>query len=189
MRQSPPTHAPLMEPSAATTEEELRLAREQGEATRKAFVYFTSKHGGESREESVGDYVIGCVVGPAEGFYRRPESRLEWRAPEAGENAHIDVSVRDGADGRFVPGLMVLATVIDGEGRELGTHRQPFVWHPWIYHYGRNWRLAGDGKYAIRVRIEPPDFPRRDRINGRRYADAVEVEFADVAVTTGRSEE
>jgi hypothetical protein len=189
MSQGTAIHAPPMEPSAATTEEELRLARKQGEAARKAFVYFAGMEGEEWREQSAGDYVIGCVVKPAEGFYHRRDSLLEWRAPEASENAHIDVSVRDGADGRFVPGLTVFATVIDSEGREIGTHRQPFVWHPWIYQYGQNWQLAGDGKYAIRVRIEPPDFPRRDRINGRRYADAVEVEFAGVAVATGRKEE
>jgi hypothetical protein len=58
-----------------------------------------------------------------------------------------------------------------------------------IYHDGRNWWLPGDGKYAIRVRIEPPDFPRRDRINGRRYADPVEVEFAEIAAATGHKEE
>jgi hypothetical protein len=189
MSQSTPRQAPPMEPSAATTDEELRLAREQGEAVRRAFVYFAGKEGAEGLELSAGDYVVGCVVKPAEGLYCRRDSRLEWRTPEANENAHIDVSVRDGADGRFVSGLTVLATVIDGAGREIGTHRHPFVWHPSIYHYGRNWRLPGDGRYAIRVHIEPPDFPRRDRINGRRYADAVEVEFADVVVATGRKEE
>jgi hypothetical protein len=127
-----------MEPSAATTEEELRLAREQGEAARKAAVYFAGKEGAEGREQPAGDYVVGCVAKPAEGFYYRRDSRLEWRAPEASENAHIDVWVRDGADGRFVPGLTVLVTVFDGAGGEIGTHRHPFVWHPWIHHYGRN---------------------------------------------------
>ena len=189
MSQSTPAHAPPMEPSAAATQEELRLAHEQGEAVRKAFVYFAGKEGEQGREQPTGDYLVGCVVKRAEGFYERRDGRLEWRAPEASENAHIDVSVRDGADGRFVPGLTVLATVIDGEGREIGTDRHPFVWHPWIYHYGRDWRLPGDGRYAIRIRIEPPDFPRRDRINGRRYADAVEVEFTGVTVATGRKEE
>jgi hypothetical protein len=129
MSQSTPAHAPPMQPSAVTTQEGLRLAREKGEAARKAFVYFAGEEGEEGREQPAGDYLIGCIVKPAEGFYYRRDSRLEWRAPEAGENAHIDVSVRDGADGRFVPGLTVLATVIDGEGPEIGTQRHPFVWH------------------------------------------------------------
>ncbi len=66
-----------------------------------------------------------------------------------------------------------------------GTHDQPFLWHRWLYHYGRNWQVPHDGRYALRVRIEPASFPRHDRVNGRRYADPVVVEFDDVHIETG----
>jgi uncharacterized protein involved in high-affinity Fe2+ transport len=55
-----------------------------------------------------------------------------------------------------------------------------------IYHYGRNWRVPGDGRYRLRVRVDPPQFPRHDRINGRRFAEPVEVQFDDVEVRTGQ---
>ena len=118
-------------------------------------------------------------------MYELRDGRLEWQDPQS-ENLHVEVAVRDRADGRFVPGLTVHATLIDAAGREVGTHRQPFLWHPWLYHYGRNWEVPGDGSYRLRVRIEPPEFARHDKINGRRYAEPVEVEFPNVRVETGR---
>jgi hypothetical protein len=78
--------------------------------------------------------------------------------------------------------------LIEADGQAIGTHRQPFLWHPWLYHYGRNWEVPGDGSYRLRVRIEPPEFPRHDKINGRRYAEPVEVEFENVRVETGRKQ-
>jgi hypothetical protein len=61
-----------------------------------------------------------------------------WRDPGE-ENVHVEVSVRDASGGRFVPGVRVFATLIDPDGNEVGTHEQPLIWHPMIYHYGRNW--------------------------------------------------
>ena len=51
----------------------------------------------------------------------------------------LEVAVRDVADGRFIPGLTMYATLLDHNGVEIGTHQQPFLWHSWMYHYGRNW--------------------------------------------------
>ncbi|MCL4302561.1 MAG: iron transporter [Anaerolineae bacterium] len=94
--------------------------------------------------------------------------------------------VRDAADGRFIPGLTVYATLLDSAGREIGTHQQPFLWHPWLYHYGRNWHVPGDGQYTLRVRVEAPDFMRHDKINGQRFATPVTVEFDGVKIETGQ---
>jgi hypothetical protein len=46
--------------------------------------------------------------------------------------------------------------------------------------------VPGDGSYALRVRIEPADFMRHDKINGKRLAEPVEVEFRDVTIQTGQ---
>jgi uncharacterized protein involved in high-affinity Fe2+ transport len=67
----------------------------------------------------------------------------------------------------------------------MGTHQVPFLWHPWLYHYGRNWQLPGDGEYTMRVRINAPTFMRHDPENGIRYAEPVEVEFDSVKIETG----
>lgn len=95
---------------------------------------------------------------------------------------HVEVSVRDASDGRFVPGVRVFATLIDPEGNEVGTHEQHLLRHPMVYHYGRNWRVPSDGEHALRVRVEPPAFTRHDRVNGRRVTESVEVEFTGVKV-------
>lgn len=50
-------------------------------------------------------------------------------------------------------------------------------WHPWIYHYGRNWAVPGKGDYKVHVRVEAPTFPRHDHENGRRYTEPVEADF------------
>lgn len=175
---------PPMKPSEEANEEQLGLAKKQGDAMQAALQHMIEKeaHGAEKR---AGDYFVGYAVEKAEGMYHLMDGKLEWHEPRD-ENAHVEISVRDGADGRFVPGLTVYATIIDGQGKKIGTHRQPFLWHPWLYHYGRNWRVPGDGQYTIQVRIEAPEFHRHDKINGKRYAGPVEVEFKDVRIEAGQ---
>jgi uncharacterized protein involved in high-affinity Fe2+ transport len=118
-------------------------------------------------------------------MYQYENGKLVWHQPQD-ENAHIEISVRDRADGRFVPELTVTLTVSDENGKEIGTHQQPFLWHPWLYHYGRNWVLPGSGRYTLRVRIEPPTWSRHDLKNGLRYAEPVEVEFPGAQVDVGQ---
>lgn len=178
-------HAPLpLRPSDAANEEQLRLARMQGDVFQHAVDLMLS-HQVYGRERRVGDYLIGYAVEQAAGMYRLRDGQLEWHEPQH-ENAYIGVVVRDGADGRFLPGLTVYATIIDDTGATIGCHRQPFVWHPWRYHYGRNWRVPGAGAYTLRVRVEVPDFPRHDNVNGRRFTKPVEVAFTDIWIDTGR---
>ena len=72
----------------------------------------------------------------------------------------MEVVVCDAGDGRLLPCLRVFATLIDATGREVGTYEQPFLWHPTMYHYGRNGAVPGDGTYHLRVRVEPPAWLR-----------------------------
>ncbi len=116
-----------------------------------------------------------------EGLYELVDGRLIWRGPEE-ENVHLEVSVRDASDGRFVPGAIVHATLVGADGEEHGEHELGLLWHPMIYHYGGNLRLPGSGRYGLRIRVEPPTFMRHDEVNGRRFAEAAEVEFDGVEV-------
>jgi hypothetical protein len=79
--------------------------------------------------------------------------------------------------------------VIDQNGQKIGSHPQPFLWHPWLYHYGLNWTLPGDGVYTIQVHIDPPTFPRHDKKNGQRYTQPVDVSFEKVKIKTGQKVE
>jgi hypothetical protein len=66
------------------------------------------------------------------------------------------------------------------------TTTMPFLWHPYLYHYGTNARVPGEGPYSIRVRIDPPTFMRHDPVNGKRYERPVELVFRDRPFTLGR---
>lgn len=176
---------PPMQVTEEAKKEHLELARAQGVAYGRALAEMAQSVAQLGAEKSAGHFIVGYAVEKPEGMYLLQDGELEWQEPET-ENIHIEISVRDGADGRFVPALDVELTVLDAGGNEVGSHRQPFLWHPWLYHYGRNWRLPGDGKYTFRIRIETPDFPRHDSKNGKRYAKPVQVEFRDVPIKTKR---
>lgn len=164
--------------------EQLHLAEKVGRAFGRALENMAEEEAREE-EKTAGDYLVGVAVEHAEGLYQWEDGRLVWRDPEE-ENIRVEVSVRDAEDGRFVPGLEITATLIAPDGSEVGSHCQAFMWHPWLYHYGRNWVVPGDGDYTIRVHIEPPRFIRHDRMNGLRFADPVDVEFTEVTLETGR---
>jgi hypothetical protein len=178
------THAknPPDRPSEEGTAEGMRLAKEEGEVYGKAVTHMTTvvAHGEEKR---AGEYIIGYAVEKAEGMYYRLDGNLEWREP-AQENARIEVVVRDAADGRFLPGLTVHAALQDAQGNSAGLRRLPFLWHPSLFHYGTDWTVPGEGEYTLRVYVDVPDFPRHDRVNGKRYADPVQAEFTGVKIET-----
>lgn len=172
-----------MEESDEATEAQLEMARKQGEAYVTALEHMATEEANGGGSAPAGHYIVAYAHEEAEGMYRREGGELVWQEPDG--NIHMEISVRDAGDNRFVPGLDVHLTIVDDEGNEVGTETMPFLWHPWLYHYGRNWRIPGDGTYALRVRIEPPDFMRHDDKNGLRYPEVVTVEFADVELETG----
>lgn len=164
---------------------QLSLARAQGDAYGAALDHMVSSvaHGGGV--QAAGDYLVGYAVEEAEGMYSWVDGELVWQDPGE-ENLHVEVAVRDAGDGRFVPGLTVTVTLVAPDGTEVGTHEQPLLWHPMIYHYGRNWTVPADGEYVVRVRIDPPRFMRHDEVNGKRFTEPVEVEFTGVSVERGQ---
>lgn len=177
---------PVMRMSEEADEQGLRFAREEGNAYTKTLHYMVDTVAQRGENQYAGDYLVAYAVEKAEGLYHLREGQLRWEEPEEG-NIHIEVAICDADDGRFVPGLTVHVTLIGPEGNEIGTHRQPFLWHPYLYHYGRNWNVPSNGEYTLRVRIEGADFPRHDKINGKRYGEPVEVEFRGVKLETGQN--
>lgn len=172
---------PPMERSDEANEKQHQLARNQGKALEMSLREMSEKVAQRGEEQAFGHFLVGYAFERPEGMYTPENGDLKWHEPED-ENVHIEISVRDGADGRFVPALNVTLTVLDADGDEVGTHNQPFLWHPWLYHYGRNWELPGDGQYSFRVQIDMPDFPRHDKKNGKRYTGPVVAEFRDIPV-------
>lgn len=177
---------PPMDPHTdEATPRQLDLAREQGEAYGRALRHMTDEVAHDGGVRTVGHYLIGYAVEEAEGLYEWVDGELVWREPED-ENLHLEVAVCDAADGRLIPGVRVTATLIAPDGREVGTHEMPLLWHPMIYHYGRNWTVPSDGEYTLIVRVEPPRFMRHDQVNGRRFTEPAEAEFRGVSVRRGQ---
>ena len=172
------------QPSDEATQKQLKLARDQGDSFGRAVKVMIEEEA-TGKQTGVGDLQVGCAVEEAEGMYRLVGGKLEWQDPTE-ENAHIEIVVRDARDGRFIPGLEVTVTVRSADGTEIGSHQQPFLWHPWLYHYGRNWVLPEDGSYTIEVHIAAADFMRHDKTNGARFAEPVDLEFSDVQIETGQ---
>jgi hypothetical protein len=176
---------PPMKPSDEATRLQLGLARAQGATYAAALKHMVTFVADGGREVQKGDYLIGYAVEKAEGMYHLRGGKLHWMEPKR-DNIHIEVIVRDAGDGRFIPGLKIYATLIDPKGRAVGTNVQPYIWHPCLYHYGRNWRVPRDGIYTLRVRFAAPTYHRHDRKNGRRFAKGAEVVFRGVEIKTGK---
>ncbi len=182
----PDRNGPPMDPTTSeATSKQLDLARAQGEAYGQALRHMTDEVAHDGGEQRIGDYIVGYAVEEAEGMYEWAQGDVVWRKPGE-DNAHIEVAVRDAGDGRFVPGCTVTVTLTDPDGNDVGTHVQPLLWHPMIYHYGRNWKLPVDGTYRLHVHIDPPTFMRHDEVNGRRFLEAVDVDFDGVKIKRGQ---
>lgn len=172
-------------PSDESTEEQLALAREQGSAYGRAVAEMATAEADEGSQIEAGDLLVAYAVEAAEGMYVWEDGQLQWQDPNT-ENAHIEVVVRDACDGRFIPGLDVAVSLTAEDGTEVGTHEQPFLWHPWLHHYGRNWTVPGDGRYRLAVHIKPASFMRHDKQNGARFTQPVDVEWPSVSIETGQ---
>lgn len=170
--------------SSEATQPQLDRAKKQGEAYGDALTYMTSEVAKDGGEKAAGQYLVGYAIEDAEGMYHLQGTSLVWHNP-VDEDVHVEVSVRDAADGRFIPGLSVSAMLVTPSGKELGPYVQEFVWHPMLYHYARNWSVDQDGEYILRIHIDPPTFMRHDEVNGKRYAEPVDVEFQGVQIERG----
>lgn len=179
------TKTPPMKKSDEAKPEQLDMARAQGDAYVTALKHMAKEEADSGGEKKAGNYVVAYATEKAEGMYKLSNNELKWKEPGK-ENCHIEISVRDGADNRFIPNLNVQVTVLDEAGQEIGSHKQDFIWHPWLYHYGRNWEVPKEGKYTLKVKIEAPKFMRHDKENGQRYAEDVEVTFEGVKIKTGQ---
>ncbi|HEY9181059.1 MAG TPA: iron transporter [Candidatus Baltobacteraceae bacterium] len=137
-------------------------------------------HDGTEKMTS-GDYDISYRIEPAKGLYEFSAGKLEWKEP-SDENVHLDLLVHDARDGRFIPGLHIVATLIDGKGGQAASNHLPFVWHPQENHYGSNVKVPQSGEYLLQVHIYPATFVRADKEQGKRFIADVHVSFENVRI-------
>lgn len=154
------------------------LADQQGTAYHDALQQLidTDAHVGGMQE--VQDVIVAFAVTDATGMYvQNAETDLAWKEPD-NANAHLIIAVMDAADNRFLPYLDIDATVFSPEDEQ--EFDVPFVWHPYMFHYGRNVEIPENTPIDIRIHVDTPTFDRHDRRQGDRYTSPVEVVFENI---------
>lgn len=170
-----------------TLTEKQKLALDQGRAFTAALDLM--KQMDVHAETEADDYIITLACENAEGMYIvQPEGDLQWEIPKEYENLHIEVVVRDRTDLRFIPQLTIHISLIIKNGNEVVSKELPFLWHPFLYHYGANIHIPENGEYTVQVMIDPPLFGRHDENKGKRYDKNVCVEFNNIHLAGGRKE-
>lgn len=136
---------------------------------------------GGTEKKTAGDYEISYSVEGAKGLYEFSAGKLEWKEPSE-DNVHLDVFIDDAKNGRFVPGLHVVASLIDSKGGQAASAHLPYVWHPERYHYGANVKVPESGEYVLQVHVSPATFTRADKEEGRRFVADVHLTFEGVRI-------
>ncbi len=172
--------------SEEADKKQLELAQSEGDAYQRSLDYMINEVAHTGAKTLVNGYLVGIAQEKAEGMYHPiVAGDLEWIEP-GDKNCHLEVTVCDADDKRFIPGLTVMAQLTAEDGEVIGPFEVPFVWHPGLYHYGANVEIPGSGKYDVDVSIAPAPFPRHDKMNGKRYAGPVEVRFEQVDIKAGQ---
>lgn len=146
---------------------------------------------GEASHASVEieDYIISVACENAEGMYMYSSSgKLHWMVPEKKDNQHFEVSVQDKDDKRFIPSLEVNAQILDENKKMVTKMEVPFIWHPFLFHYGVNCSIPKKGTYYAVIEIKKPAFHRHDQTYGKKYEKDVSVTLGPITLTPGRKE-
>ncbi len=177
---------PPEKPSDEADRHQIAMAKKEGAAYHASLKYMAEEVADSGGHKRAGDYIVAYAQERAEGMYMlKGEGKLEWDEPKD-ENCHLEISVSDAGDQRFIPYLEISATLTPESGKAVGPFTVPFVWHPGLYHYGKNIKVPGDGAYRLDIVIKAPTFMRHDEVNGKRYAETVEVTFEKVQIKTGK---
>lgn len=176
------TDDPSLPPYKGLSKSAQEIARRQGDIFGDALDHMITEVAEWGEEIKSGPYLVSYAIEHAEGLYIPDENgELVWEEPQA-ENIHLEISVRDAKDGRFIPALLIYARLTDNKGDNVGHFQLPFIWHPWVYHYSRNCQVERSGDYTLQVQIKAPNFARHDKKEGKRFGGDVEIIFSGVRI-------
>ncbi len=148
------------------------------------------KQANEGKDTVQGDYFIAFADEYSEGWWHYMNGKLMYMTQndEGGKtNAHIEIAVADKTTHRFLPDLNITVTLYDKNKKSLGTKPIPFMWHPWLYHYGENWRIPVSGKqYSVHVHVDAPTYRRYGKQEGNRFATPVDIDFDNLTIKGGQ---
>ncbi len=147
------------------------------------------KQANDGRDTTSGDYFMAYAIEYSEGYWYEKNGKLIYKTDNemsSETNGHVEVSVRDNKTGRFMHDLNVTASLYDQQGKKIGTKMEMFMWHPWLYHYGENWRVAKGDKYNLYVHIDPPAYRRYGQTMGNQFSQPLEMTFNNITIKTGQ---
>jgi hypothetical protein len=139
----------------------------------------------EGGEQRVGEYRVGYIIEPAEGWWEGDPQNLTWREPAPSETNHIEILPFEAGSGLLVPEADITLTVLDRSGN--GVDSKPLSFYRGeFYHYANNFSLPESGTYALRAEIAPPTFLRHEteEAEGRVFTEPVVAEFEKVQIDT-----
>lgn len=184
---------PLPPPSGETASD--RAERDPPEAllkTRREVLEDTLKvmwkQASSGEERRAGDMIVDSAIEYAEAFWRfSPEGTFRYTLENersAKDNAHLEIAPRDPRTGRFLPAASVSVTLSGADGYRV-TDTLPLLWHSWLYHFGRNWRVPRSGHYRMDVTVRPDAIAHYGHATGSALFAPVQVTFPDLLVKTG----
>ena len=147
------------------------------------------KQANDGRDTTIGDYTIAFAVEYAEGYWNYENGKFRYMQENdlSGKtNAHVEVAALDAKSGRFLDNLDVKATLKTEDGKTVGTRNEMFMWHPWLYHYGENWRIPKGGSYTIIANIKPPAYRHYGKTLGNQLNKQISVAFDNVQIKSGQ---
>ena len=139
----------------------------------------------EGGEKTVGEYRIGYIVEPAEGWWEGDPQNLQWREPSPDETHHLEILPFDRRTGLLIPEMEGRLYVIDENGEVVDEQPLRFYYAE-FYHYANNFSIPRSGTYTLRAELQPPDFRRHGEESGegRVFTEPVVVEFEGVRITS-----
>jgi hypothetical protein len=141
--------------------------------------------GEEGGEQEVGDYRVGYIVEPAEGWWEGDPGNLTFREPAPGETNHIEILPFEARTGLLIPYIEGTLAVLNEAGQEVESKPLEF-YRGEFYHYANNFSLPQSGTYTLRAEMEPPTFLRHETEvrEGRVLTESFVVEFENVDIST-----
>lgn len=141
---------PQMARSTEANEAQLNLAHQQGYAQELAVRWYLTHAAPAAHQQPAGEYLVAYALAAPEGWYAPAGDSLAWHPSAADATAHLRVFVRDGADGRTLPGLTVQAELAAAGQPARPAQTLPFGWYPLLTGYGENLALP-PGRYHLRL--------------------------------------
>ncbi len=169
-------------------EKNQQLAKNAGDAYSNTLKIMYSQ-ANDGRDTLTGDYFLAYAIEYSEGYWYSKASKFVYEnknEQSAKHNSHIEVVARDRQTGRFLHDLNVVATVKQPNGDSIGTHQEMFMWHPWLYHYGENWRVPNAGDYELHIHIDPPPYHRYGKNLGNQFTQPIDMDFKNIMIKTGQ---